>query len=91
MPTFQCGACWWSISSPESKTVTTMTKPGGGGITVLTVMEQIGCTDNEMVNAFGTKWVSQLVKFIPFARQRKFNISKLVSISSSNFDNSIER
>ena len=90
-PSFHCGNSWWSISSPQSRSVTTLTKPTGEVMTVLTLMEQIGCSENDMIEAFGPRWVNQIVKELPFSRSRKFYLAKLVTVSSIDYDEITEK
>ena len=90
-PLFHCGNSWWSISSPQSRSVTNLTKTSGEVITVLTLMEQIGCSENDMIEAFGPRWVNQILKELSFSRSRKFYLAKLVTVSSIDYDEIIEK
>ena len=60
-------------------------------MTVLTIMAQIGCSESDMVQAFGKKWVSFIEKELPFARPQKFYVAKLVSISSIDMNELTEK
>ena len=89
---FQCGSCWWSISSAKSTKINTLRLPfSGKEITVITVMEQIGCSEEDMVSAFGARWVTSIEKELPYARRRKFFDCKLATISSMDFDENTEQ
>ena len=68
LPAFECGCCWWSISSPMSKINTLTNSSSGDKVTVVTVMEQINCNECEMVSVFGVRWISTIERELPYAR-----------------------
>ena len=90
LPLFRFSTCWLSISSPASKSVTNLAAPNGKEITVLTVMEQIGCSEDNMIQSFGVQWVKSIANQIPFVWSQKFKLAKLVSISSVDFNETTE-
>ena len=52
---FNSGNCWWSISSPSSKSRIEIVHPiTKERLMIITVAEQIGCSEADMVNTFKT-------------------------------------
>ena len=49
---------------------------------IITIVEQIGCSDADMENSFGKKWISSLELKIPSLRRRNFYSTFLITISS---------
>ena len=50
--------------------------------TLITISEQIGCSETDMENAFGKKWVNILELKIPSSCRRNFSLELLITILS---------
>ena len=79
---FECVNSWWIMSSPLFTSVTSINNLATKNIIkVLTVAEQIGCTVDDMIDAFGNNWTFTVRKNMPYARRWKVYQISLVPVS----------
>ena len=67
LASFKFGACWLSIWSQQSKNMRVLSLPNREEMTVIMVMDQIGCSETDMVQAFGEK--SVILKIFSIIRE----------------------